>query len=130
MKVSIIVPVLNEAANLPSLLDQLLLHQRHGCEVIIVDGGSEDGSADIATSAGFSVLQSPRSRALQMNVGAARAIGDVLLFLHADTVLPDNAGALLTSALKRTELHWGRFDVCIVGRSHWLWVVRGMTNLR
>ncbi len=130
MKVSIIVPVLNEAENLPSLLDQLLFHEQHGCEVIIVDGGSEDGSADIATSAGFTVLQSPCSRARQMNVGAAQAIGDVLLFLHADTLLPDNAGVLLTSAMKRAELHWGRFDVCIVGRSHWLWLVGGMMNLR
>lgn len=130
MKLSIIVPVLNEAQELPVLLGRLLSLTRHGCEVIIVDGGSQDGSADIAECAGFTVVRAPRGRARQMNAGAARATGKVLLFLHADTQLPDGAAVLIAQALSGDESHWGRFDVCITGRPVMLRVVGRMMNLR
>lgn len=111
MKLSIIVPMLNEAPALPDLLEHLLPLRRRGVEIILVDGGSEDGSAAIATCAGFGVVRAERGRALQMNAGAAAASGDVLLFLHADTRLPDGAVQLIDAALADGRRFWGRFDV-------------------
>ena len=130
MTLSIIVPVLNEAAVLPALLAHLLPLLRQGCEVLIVDGGSEDGSANLAECAGFKVLHAPRGRARQMNSGAAQASGEVLLFLHADTQLPEGAVALVTQALSNGQHCWGRFDVRITGRHFMLRVVSRMMNVR
>jgi rSAM/selenodomain-associated transferase 2 len=111
MKLSVVVPVLNEARVLPALLDGLRPLQSGGVEVVLVDGGSDDGSASIATSAGFRVLSGERGRARQMNAGAAVVQGDVLLFLHADTRLPDGAVDLIDAALADGRHVWGRFDV-------------------
>ncbi|MGV8892508.1 MAG: TIGR04283 family arsenosugar biosynthesis glycosyltransferase [Burkholderiaceae bacterium] len=130
MKLSIIVPVFNEAQELPLLLERLLPLARHGCEVIIVDGGSDDGSADIALCAGFMLVRAARGRARQMNAGAAHATGAMLLFLHADTQLPDGAAVLIAQALSGCTYQWGRFDVCIAGRPLMLRVVGHMMNLR
>lgn len=130
MKLSIIVPMLNEASELPILLERLLHLVRQGCEVIIVDGGSEDGSADIAECVGFSVVRTARGRARQMNAGARWATGDALLFLHADTHLPEGAVILVQQALGSNAQCWGRFDVCINGRPFMLRVVGILMNLR
>lgn len=130
MQISIIVPVLNEAAALPTLLEHLLPLARQGCEVLIVDGGSADGSSAIAESAGFQVLYTPSGRARQMNAGAAQASGHTLLFLHADTQLPDAAVALVNQALAGKAHCWGRFDVRISGRHFMLRIVACMMNLR
>ncbi|HQR70760.1 MAG TPA: TIGR04283 family arsenosugar biosynthesis glycosyltransferase [Burkholderiaceae bacterium] len=111
MKLSIIVPVLNESTALPVLLAQLLPLRRGGVDVLVVDGDSEDGSATIAECAGFRVVRSQRGRARQMNAGARAARGDVLLFLHADTRLPDGAERLIHAALADGRHVWGRFDV-------------------
>lgn len=128
MTLSIIVPVLNEAHALPQLLERLL--PLHGSELIIADGGSDDGSADIAQCAGCTLVRSARGRARQMNAGAARARGEILLFLHADTQLPDGAAALIAQALSGGASCWGRFDVRIAGRALMLPVVARMMNLR
>lgn len=130
MQLSIVVPILNEALVLPALLEQLLVLRRHGCQVLIVDGGSEDGCANLAELAGFTVLRSPRGRAQQMNAGAAHATGAALLFLHADTRLPDGAVALISQALADDRHRWGRFDVQIDGHHFMLRVVGAMMNLR
>lgn len=130
MQLSIIVPVLNEAAALPALLAHLLPLARQGCEVLIVDGGSADGSSAIAESAGFQVLRAPTGRARQMNAGAAHAGGQTLLFLHADTQLPDAAVASVNQALAGKAHCWGRFDVRISGRHFMLRIVARMMNLR
>src|SRR5882757_6634439 len=113
MKLSVIVPVLNEAQALPGLLGPLarLVHQ--GSEIIVADGGSDDGSPALAERAGFTLVRSARGRARQMNAGAALATGDVLLFLHADTQLPDQAGMRIARALADSNACWGRFDVRI-----------------
>ena len=95
---SIIVPMLNEAAALPGLLPQLAHWRTRGCEVVLVDGGSTDGSADMARAAGFTVVDAERGRARQMNAGATAAGGAVLLFLHADTQLPADADVARISA--------------------------------
>ncbi|MBM3346841.1 MAG: glycosyltransferase [Betaproteobacteria bacterium] len=130
---SVVVPVLNEAALISDVLTSLAALRSRGCEVIVVDGGSSDGTVELAEASGLAdvVLCSARGRAVQMNAGAACARARVLLFLHADTRLPEAAvrsilGALHASAGQGTASapralpeRWGRFDVCITG-NHWL----------
>jgi rSAM/selenodomain-associated transferase 2 len=130
MNLSVIVPILNEAQALASLLDQLARLAHQGTEVILSDGDSEDGSASMAEQAGFTVVQSTRGRARQMNAAAALAKGDVLLFLHADTRLPDHAGQYIAQALAAGTHCWGRFDVRISGRPYLLRVVSRLMNVR
>ncbi|HMY97162.1 MAG: TIGR04283 family arsenosugar biosynthesis glycosyltransferase [Pseudomonadales bacterium] len=130
MRLCIIVPILNEAQRLPRLLDELAPLQRQGVEVILVDGGSDDGSAGMVEAAGFTLVRSARGRARQMNAGAALARGDTLLFLHADTRLPAQAIQSIEQALAAGTACWGRFDVTLSGRSCLLWVVARMMNWR
>lgn len=130
MRISIVVPMLNEAAALPRLLADLRALERQGAEVLLVDGGSQDGSAGLAAQAGWRVLQAPRGRARQMNAGAAQATGEVLLFLHADTVLPEGALAAVDQALRAPGAVWGRFDVVIEGQHPMLRVVAALMNRR
>jgi rSAM/selenodomain-associated transferase 2 len=130
MMLSIVVPMLDEAAALPALLAHLAHWQAGGGEVVLVDGGSTDGSAAIARAAGFTVVNAERGRARQMNAGAAVAQGGVLLFLHADTQLPVGAGRAVRAALAEAGREWGRFDVLITGRSPMLGVVAALMNLR
>jgi len=130
MKLSVIVPMLNEAQALASLLEQLERVARQGAEVILADGGSEDGSPSIAERAGFTVVHSARGRARQMNAAAAHATGDVLLFLHADSQLPDEAGRHIAQSLSSGTHCWGRFDVRISGRPTLLRLVSCLMNVR
>lgn len=129
MKISVVVPMLNERAQLPELLEHLLALKRQGVEVILVDGASQDDSAAFARALGFFVLDSARGRARQMNTGAQAAAGDALLFLHADTRLPAQGIAQVHEALARGGI-WGRFDVRIEGDSPWLRVIGLLMNLR
>lgn len=99
-------------------------------EVIVVDGGSSDDSAAIAECFGCVVVGSPRGRAGQMNAGAALAKGDAMLFLHADTRLPDGAPGLVAGALADGRFEWGRFDVRIEGVGRTLRLVAWMMNGR
>lgn len=128
MKVSIIVPMLNEASGLPDLCEHLVPLARAGAEVILVDGGSRDGSLAIARAAGFRVLESAAGRARQMNAGAEQSSGDALLFLHADTRLPEGALIAVTQALRQRP--WGRFDVRIAGKPQTLRLVAALMNWR
>jgi len=125
---SIIVPMLNEIDTLPELLSHLQKWQRQGCEILLVDGGSDDGSAQVAAAVGFQVIASRRGRARQMNTGAAQARGNLLLFLHADTRLPGDAIELIHTALK--QHHWGRFDVRISGPALTLRLIAFAMNWR
>lgn len=133
MQISIIIPVLNEAGRLPGMLGHLASLRSCG-EVIVVDGGSEDGSPQAASRAGAHVICSERGRARQMNAGASVAKGDVLLFLHADTVLPRSAEEAIETAIRLgggADRHvWGRFDVSIAGRPFMLRVVASLMNWR
>ena len=90
-----IIPSLNEAAVIGAAIDSAA-----GAEVIVSDGGSTDGTIEIARKRGARVIEGETMRARQMNRGAAEASGDALIFLHADTVLPHNAIAEVTSALE------------------------------
>jgi rSAM/selenodomain-associated transferase 2 len=128
MRLSIVVPVLNEAQDIASFLAPLQALRESGHEVIVVDGDSSDSTADAARPLADHVVASPRGRAIQMNCGARIGSGDVLIFLHADTQLPDNAPGLIEKALMHRA--WGRLDVKIAGRSGWLPVIAAMMNLR
>jgi len=130
VKLSIIIPVLDEAAAIVPSLQALQPLRARGHEVIVADGGSADGTAALATPLADRVIAAPRGRAVQMNRGAALAGGEVLLFLHADTRLPGNAGRLVAEALARGGRCWGRFDVRIEGRSPLLALVGACMNLR
>ena len=129
MRLSIIIPVLNDAASLASLLEGAQAWRAAGHETIVADGGSHDQSAEIARPLCDEVVVAPRGRASQMNAGAAAASGDALLFLHADTRLPADAPAAIVDALDAGAV-WGRFDIRIVGRSRWLPTVSRMVNWR
>lgn len=128
-RLSIVMPVLDEAAGIQTTLQALAPLRARGHEVIVIDGGSVDGTPALAASGADLVIESPRGRALQMNAGAARASGDVLLFLHADTLLPEGADRCVLQALASGR-RWGRFDVRIAGRSPWLPLIAALMNLR
>lgn len=105
---SVVIPVLNDRALLPAALKSVFASPAN-MEVIVADGGSSDGSDEVARSMGARVIQCPRGRARQMNAGAAEARGRVLLFLHADTRLPRNFEAQVREALGRPESIGGAF---------------------
>lgn len=145
IKLSIVVPVLNEADNLPRLIGHLAYLNPAPYEVILVDGGSTDSSVAIAKklikdlidssqssinwqAGDWQIIESAAGRAMQMNAGAELATGDVLLFLHADTQLPNHAITDITLAVRRAE--WGRFDVRLDSPAWMLKVVSQMMNWR
>src|SRR5215813_12690929 len=130
MSISIIVPCLNEAEGIVDTLRALLPLRWRGNEVIVVDGGSTDGTAELAAPWADLVVLAPRGRARQMNAGAQNAFGSILLFLHADSVPPPQADALIVDGLNRTRRGWGRFDVRIAGGHPLLRVVERTMNLR
>jgi rSAM/selenodomain-associated transferase 2 len=127
---SIVIPCLNEAEGIAGTLATLEPVRRRGAEVIVVDGGSEDGSAERAAPLADVVIAAPRGRASQMNAGAGLARGEILLFLHADTLLPEVADALVIDGLKRARRSWGRFDVRIDGGHPLLRAVECLMNVR
>lgn len=122
-RLSVVVPALNEANGIRAALEALAPLRARGHQVIVVDGGSTDGTDRIAVPLCDLFLNAPRGRALQMNAGARAASGDVLVFLHADTRLPVQF-QIPPAAL------WGRFDVRIEGRHALLKVVACAMNLR
>lgn len=130
MKISIIIPVLNEASLILKTLERLQPLRDRGHEVIVVDGGSTDGSPDLASPYVDKVLFAARGRARQMNAGASVATGDVLLFLHADTFLPDHADRLILERLETGRWFWGRFDVRLSGTHLFLRAVEVLMNWR
>jgi rSAM/selenodomain-associated transferase 2 len=127
-RLSVVVPALNEAAGIERCLAALAPLRARGHEVIVVDGGSADGTARLAAPLADRVLSAPRGRAAQMNAGAAAAAGDALLFLHADTFLPPDADRLVREALAAHA--WGRFDVAIDSEDPRLAVIAYFMNRR
>jgi rSAM/selenodomain-associated transferase 2 len=127
-RLTIVVPVLDEAAIITAALQALAPLRARGAEVIVVDSGSGDGTPALAASLADRVIAASQGRGAPMNAGAAFGSGDALLFLHADTVLPDNADGLIAAALDQRA--WGRFDLRIAGRHPFLAVVARMINWR
>lgn len=133
MRLAVIVPVFNEDTAIESTLARLAALRARGAQVIVVDGGSTDATAALAKPHADRVVRSPRGRALQMNAGASAAIdsgAEVLLFVHADSELPDAADRLIEAALRTSGRAWGRFDVRIDGAAPMLKVVSAMMNWR
>ncbi|TMK04751.1 MAG: glycosyltransferase [Alphaproteobacteria bacterium] len=129
-KLSIIMPVLNEGEGIAAALDALADMRARGTEVVVVDGGSGDATVERARLHADQIVFAPRGRARQMNAGAEKASGDVLLFLHADTRLPADADYVVLNGLERSGCVWGRFDVNIEGRSPLLSIVGLLMSLR
>jgi rSAM/selenodomain-associated transferase 2 len=127
-RLSVVVPALNEAAGIAACLGGLAPLRARGHEVIVVDGGSADGTPRLAAPLADRVLAAPAGRARQMNAGAAVAAGEALLFLHADTALPPEADRAVLGALAARP--WGRFDVKIASRDPRLAVVGWCMNWR
>jgi rSAM/selenodomain-associated transferase 2 len=130
MTLSIIVPCLNEGETLTDALGALQPLRERGAEIIVVDGGSRDTSAARARRWADQVISAPRGRALQMNAGASAARRGILLFLHADCMLPDAADRLIVDGLNRERKGWGRFDVTLIGRHPLLGAVAAVMNAR
>ncbi len=130
IRLSIIIPCLNEEAVIVPTLQVLQPLRARGAEVIVVDGGSSDATCELARTHADALLQAPRGRSSQMNAGAAQAEGGVLLFLHADSMLPPMADRTILDGLATPGRHWGRFDVRIAGRHFLLPVIARMMNLR
>lgn len=130
MKLSVIIPMLNEAAAITQTLLPLQALREAGHEVIAVDGGSVDESPGLAKPLVDRLICAPRGRARQMNAGAQQATGDTLLFLHADTLLPEEADRLIVNAMDQHGKSWGRFDVRLSGSHLLLRAVEFMINRR
>ncbi|MEP6607615.1 MAG: TIGR04283 family arsenosugar biosynthesis glycosyltransferase [Burkholderiaceae bacterium] len=133
MRLAVIVPVLDEATVIESTLASLAPARARGTRLIVVDGGSTDSTIERAQPLADRILKSPRGRAQQMNVGARAALeddADVLLFLHADCQLPDDADRMVRSALQSSGCAWGRFDVRIETHRWLLKIVSTMMNFR
>ncbi|MEO8304560.1 MAG: TIGR04283 family arsenosugar biosynthesis glycosyltransferase [Betaproteobacteria bacterium] len=130
MRVSIIVPALDEARGIVGTLTPLASMRAAGHEVIVVDGGSSDATLALASPLADRAFVAKRGRAAQMNAGAAVAAGEILLFLHADSQLPAAGLGSAIRELDRSGRQWGRFDVTIAGAHPALAAVATMMNLR
>jgi rSAM/selenodomain-associated transferase 2 len=126
---SVIIPVLNEAVGLPAFLEDHQWIRKRGHELILVDGGSGDATTEIAYPLVDRIIVSRAGRSHQMNKGADVASGDVLLFLHADTQLPDQALSEIEAALDSGS-QWGRFHVRLSGDHPMLRIIERMMNWR
>jgi rSAM/selenodomain-associated transferase 2 len=127
--ISIVIPVLNESGGIVQTLERLQEFRARGAEIIVVDGGSEDDTVRLALPLADCVTAAARGRGEQMNGGARKASGGVLLFLHADTQLPPSAADLIAAAIAGGA-RWGRFDVRIDGSSGAMALVAFMMNWR
>jgi len=130
MNISVIIPVLDEADGIVQALTALAPMRARGVEIVVVDGGSRDQTIERARPLADCVIVAPRGRGAQMNAGAAVAAGTVLLFLHADTRLPDDADRLIVEGLARSGHAWGWFDVGIAGSHPLFPLIAAMMNLR
>jgi rSAM/selenodomain-associated transferase 2 len=128
VKLSVVVPCLNEAPRIAACLVALAPLRERGHEVIVVDGASDDGTAQAARALCDRLIEAPRGRASQMNAGARAATGQAIVFLHADTRLPADAQAWIAVSLEKHL--WGRFDVAIEGAHPLLRVVACAMNFR
>ncbi len=130
MRISIVIPVLNEEAQIVSCLERLRPMRSRGHEVIVVDGGSGDATRALAAPLCDRLLRSRPGRAAQMNIGARFAGGDVILFLHADSQLPERAGRIIAATLADRKPGWGWFDARLSGRAPIYRLIAALMNLR
>jgi rSAM/selenodomain-associated transferase 2 len=129
MTFSIIIPTLNEATGIKACL-LALQPLRLQCEIIIADGGSSDDTCNLVLPLADKITLSAPGRAKQMNNGAAQAKGELLLFLHADTLLPEHALDIIGQQLSSSNAPWGRFDIRLDSPHIMLKIVAQMMNWR
>ncbi len=130
MKISIIIPVLNEAALIVQTLSTLQALRAAGHELIVVDGGSSDDTIALSEPLADQIVRCSRGRGRQMNGGAKIARGDILLFLHTDTLLPKGGDQLIIREMEKRRKNWGRFDVRLSGRHFLFRIMELLMNLR
>ena len=127
-RLSIIIPALNEEAGIMTFLNHLQA-LRSQCELILVDGGSDDKTLELAHPYVDKQITADKGRARQMNAGAKQATAPILLFLHADTFLPEDAVTQIESAIT-SDCDWGRFDVRLESNDLQLKIVAWLMNKR
>jgi len=130
IRISIIIPALNEAKCIEQTLKPLQPLRNEGHEVILSDGGSKDETLNLARPMVDLIVSSPQGRATQMNHGADSASGEILWFLHADTLISDDIHTRLMTGLSATNTVWGRFNVRLTGTQRIFRLIEGMMNLR
>jgi len=130
VRISIIIPTINESEHIEPTLTCLQPFRQQGHEVIVVDGGSQDATVELAKRRADKVIQTTPGRAQQMNVGASHATGDILWFIHADSQVSGNAAHQILKVLGNKYNHWGRFDIQLSGKHLLLRVVERLMNFR
>ncbi len=130
IRISIVIPALNEADCIEQTLQPLQLLRQEGHEVILSDGGSKDETLNLAQPLVDQVVSSPPGRASQMNHGASIASGEILWFLHADTLITEDAHTQIISELANATNVWGRFDIRLTGTQMIFRLIETMMNLR
>ncbi|MDH5485795.1 MAG: TIGR04283 family arsenosugar biosynthesis glycosyltransferase [Gammaproteobacteria bacterium] len=130
MKISVIIPCLNEAGNISNTLDRLQALRTAGHEIIISDGGSKDNTLALCASRVDHIIHSEAGRAKQMNTAVSQASGDVLWFLHADTLVQPDSHQHILQALNNTAYHWGRFDIILSSPKFIFRIIERMMNFR
>lgn len=129
MRIAVIIPALNEARNIQQTLEPLQAWRRRGHQVIVVDGGSTDDTIKCATELADHIISSEPGRALQMNTGAEQAEADILLFLHADTLIQSNADQWIINSVSQQH-YWGRFDVAFDSNKFVFKWIAALMNIR
>jgi len=131
MKLSLIIPALNEAHIINSAIDSIF-RQKHGAdiEIIVVDGDPSKSTLNAIRDTRVMKISSPPGRGLQMNKGAMAAQGDILLFLHSDTILPQNGISKVINTLKDKRLSGGAFDLSISARGLCFRIIEKTASLR
>jgi rSAM/selenodomain-associated transferase 2 len=127
-RISVIIPTLNEAKHIQSTIRSL--HTNPDTEIIVADGGSTDATRTLAAATGAKVLDAPLGRARQQNFGATAAVGEILFFLHADTLAPPDYGGLICRTLDTRGVSAGAFSLAIADPDPRLQAIARMANLR
>jgi len=130
IKISVIIPALNEERLIGQTLAALQPLRLRGHEIIVVDGGSQDASVALSRRLADRVIIGPPGRSCQMNAGMREAQGEVLLFLHADTLLPAGADRFILSSMQQQRKVWGRFDVRLSGKHPLFRIIECLMNWR
>ncbi len=129
-KLSIIIPCLNEEANIEATLKPLQTLRERGHEIILGDASSTDNTVTLATSLCDKIISCEKGRAAQMNAGANEATGDILCFIHADTLCPENLDRIIIHELKTTHYLWGHFNIKLSSSKPVFRLIESLINIR